>query len=188
MIWNNLPLSQVWEYILASMPSQQRTISVLIGWNKTEKYFHWSVSCQLKHFKHIPHLYMNGQVYAKSVSVQVYVQHFKGIHRKYLPHCIFCENHSLGLWMDRNENRATAEGSLNTLQWSHNGRDSVSNHHSHDCLLNHLFRRRPKIMSKLRVTGHSEGNSPVTGELPAQMTSNAENVSIWWRHHDNTGR
>ena len=27
------------------------------------------------------------------------------------------------------------------------------------------------------------GNSPVTGEFPAQMTSYAENVSIWWRHH-----
>ena len=27
-----------------------------------------------------------------------------------------------------------------------------------------------------------EGNSPVTGEFPAQRTSNAENVSIWWRH------
>ena len=28
------------------------------------------------------------------------------------------------------------------------------------------------------------GNSPVTGELFAQKASNAENVSIWWRHHD----
>ena len=27
-------------------------------------------------------------------------------------------------------------------------------------------------------------NSPVTGEFPAQMASNAENVSIWWRHHE----
>ena len=26
------------------------------------------------------------------------------------------------------------------------------------------------------------GNSPVTGEFPAQKASNAENVSIWWRH------
>ena len=26
-------------------------------------------------------------------------------------------------------------------------------------------------------------NSPVTGEFPAQKSSNAENVSIWWRHH-----
>ena len=28
-----------------------------------------------------------------------------------------------------------------------------------------------------------KGTSPVTGEFPAQMASNAENVSIWWRHH-----
>ena len=27
------------------------------------------------------------------------------------------------------------------------------------------------------------GYSPGTGEFPAQMASNAENVSIWWRHH-----
>ena len=37
---------------------------------------------------------------------------------------------------------------------------------------------------KLRVTGICAGNSPVTSKLPAQMVSNAENVSIWWRHHD----
>ena len=28
------------------------------------------------------------------------------------------------------------------------------------------------------------GNAPEAGESPAQMASNAENVSIWWRHHD----
>ena len=28
-----------------------------------------------------------------------------------------------------------------TLRWRHNGRDRVSNHHPHDCLLNRLFRR-----------------------------------------------
>ena len=38
--------------------------------------------------------------------------------------------------------------------------------------------------SKLRVTGLCEGNSPGTGEFPAQMASNTENASIWWRHHD----
>ena len=64
------------------------------------------------------------------------------------------------------------------------GRDSVSNHQPHDCLLNRLFRRRSKKTSKLRVTGLCAGNSPRTGEFPAQMASNAENVSIWWRHHD----
>ena len=29
----------------------------------------------------------------------------------------------------------------------------------------------------------SVANSPVTSEFPAQMASNAKNVSIWWHHH-----
>ena len=53
----------------------------------------------------------------------------------------------------------------------------------HECLLNRLFRHRLKKTSKLRITGLCEGNSPVTGEFPAQMASNAENVSISWHHH-----
>ena len=69
------------------------------------------------------------------------------------------------------------------LQWRHNGRDSVLNHQPYYCLLSRLFGRRSKKTSKLRVTGLCVGNSPVTGEFPAQMASNAENVSIWWRHH-----
>ena len=32
-----------------------------------------------------------------------------------------------------------------------------------------------------RFTGIGE-HSPVTGEFSAQRSSNAENVSIWWRH------
>ena len=35
----------------------------------------------------------------------------------------------------------------------------------------------------LRVTGLCAGNPPGTSEFPAQMASNAENVSICWRHH-----
>ena len=73
-----------------------------------------------------------------------------------------------------------------SLQWRHNGHDGVSNHQPHDCLRNRLFRRRSKKTSKLRVTGLCAWNSPVTGEFPAQMASNAENVSIWWRHHGNS--
>ena len=69
-----------------------------------------------------------------------------------------------------------------SLQWRHNGRDSVSNHQPHDCLLNRLFRRISKKTSKLRVAGLFAGNSPGTGEIPAQMASYAENVSIWRRH------
>ena len=63
------------------------------------------------------------------------------------------------------------------------GAMGVSNHQPQDCLLNCLFRRRSKKTPKLRVTGLCACNSPVTGELPAQMASNAENVSIWWRYH-----
>ena len=70
-----------------------------------------------------------------------------------------------------------------SLRWRHNGRDGVSNHQPHDCLLNSLFGRRSKKTSKFRVTGLCVRNSPGTGEFPAQMASNAENVSIWWRHH-----
>ena len=50
-----------------------------------------------------------------------------------------------------------------------------------------------KETSKLPITGLCAGNSPVTGEfpqefpddrwIPAQMASNAENVSIRWLHH-----
>ena len=70
------------------------------------------------------------------------------------------------------------------LQRRRNGRDSVTNHQPLDCLLNGLFRRRLKNPSKLYVSGLCAGNSPVTGEFPAQMASNAEFFSIWWRHHD----
>ena len=69
-----------------------------------------------------------------------------------------------------------------SLQWRHNGRDGVSNLQPHDCLLNRLFRRRSK---KIKAPRHWPlcGEFTVTGEFPAQMASNAENVSLWWRHH-----
>ena len=73
-----------------------------------------------------------------------------------------------------------------SLRWRHNGGDGVSNHQPHHCLLNRLFRRRSKKTSKFRVTGLCVGNSHGTGEFHAQMASNAENVSIWWRHHVNS--
>ena len=71
-----------------------------------------------------------------------------------------------------------------TLRWRHNERDGVSNHTPRDCLPNRLFRHRSKKTSKLRVTGLCARNLPVTGEFPAQMASNAENISIWWRNHE----
>ena len=46
-----------------------------------------------------------------------------------------------------------------------------------------VYSRVDQRKYQLRVTGFWEGNSPVTGEFPAQRASDAENVSIWWRHH-----
>ena len=69
------------------------------------------------------------------------------------------------------------------LQWRHNGHDGVSNPSPTIVYSTVLIRRRSKTISKLRVTGLCAGNSPVTGEFPEQRASDAENVSIWWRHH-----
>ena len=55
-----------------------------------------------------------------------------------------------------------------SLQWHHNGHHGVSNDQPHDCLPNRLFRHRSKKTLKLRITGVCAGNSPGTGEFPAQ--------------------
>ena len=78
--------------------------------------------------------------------------------------------------------------SVTSLLWRHNGHDCLPNHQPHHCLLNCLFGRRSKKTSTLRVTGLCVGNSPGTGEIPAQMASNAQNVSIWRRHHDSVSK
>ena len=72
---------------------------------------------------------------------------------------------------------------FHALHWRHNDHDDVSNRQPYGRLLNRLFRHSSKKTSKLRVTGLCAGNSPVTGEFPAQRASNAEIGSIWWRHH-----
>ena len=57
------------------------------------------------------------------------------------------------------------------LQWHHNGRDGISNHQPHDCLLNRLFRRRSKKTSKLlfgKIKYHMKDSHPPT--RPPQPT------------------
>ena len=49
---------------------------------------------------------------------------------------------------------------------------------NHTIVYSNIYSGRSKKTSKLRVTALCEGNSPVTGEFPAQMASNVENVSI----------
>ena len=59
-----------------------------------------------------------------------------------------------------------------TLQWRHNGRDGVSNH-------------QPLTIVYWTVySGADPRHWQVTGEFPAQRVSNAENISILWRHRD----
>ena len=77
----------------------------------------------------------------------------------------------------------TATKGFNPLQWRHNECNAVSNHRRLESLPNRLYECRSKKTSKLRITGLCEGNSQVAGEFLAQKPSNAENVSIWWRHH-----
>ena len=98
---------------------------------------------------------------------------------------------ALSMWwyevVANNENTAASVSDIHDLQplrWRHNGRDGVSNHHPHNGLLNFLFRHSSKKRSKLRVTGLWVGNSPVTGEFPAQRASNTTFFFIWWCHHE----
>ena len=44
-------------------------------------------------------------------------------------------------------------------------------------------RKKPKLL----VSGLCAGNPPVTGEFPAQMANNEDNISIWSRHHVREG-
>ena len=70
-----------------------------------------------------------------------------------------------------------------TLHWRHNGNDDVSNHQPHGCLLtvySDADKRKRKAPRHWPLCGDFTG----TGEFPAQTTSYAKNVSIWWRHHE----
>ena len=71
-------------------------------------------------------------------------------------------------WQRHTFTYSDTQSATSSLHWRHNGRNGVPNHQLHDCLLNRLFRRRSNNTSKVRVTGLCEGNSPVTGEFPAQ--------------------
>ena len=74
-------------------------------------------------------------------------------------------------------------GIILSLQWRHNMRDGVANRTASRLFAQPFFTRRSKNTPKLRVTGLCEGNAPVTGGFSIQKASNAENISIKWRHH-----
>ena len=133
---------------------------------------------------------LNGLFYAilfSSEAIKYYLIHLIGFHFMKFDSSVYdlgtissqvLWKHS-PIWHDISYSTAATQELHKSLQWRHNGHGSISNHQPHDCLLNRLFRRRSKKISKLRVTGLCAGNSPGTGEFPAQMARYAENVSIW---------
>ena len=135
-------------------------------------------------------MHNNANILTDSVSKKTgrYMQHFT-LTRNFAD--LFLKNDPFFLiswirashWKIHSSSRKRVRTWMYALRWRQNGRDNVSNHQPRDCLLNRLFRRRSKKTSKLRVTGLCAGNSPGTGEFPAQMASYAENYSIWWRYH-----
>ena len=79
-----------------------------------------------------------------------------------------------------------------TLQWRHNGRDSLSNHQPHDSLLNRWLRRRPEktqsSASLAFVRGIHRVNSPHKGRvtwkiLPFDDVIMIPAGCIWFRNH-----
>ena len=82
-----------------------------------------------------------------------------------LPPCEIWTKYLVGI---RSNYFMSCENGGNSLQWRHTERDGVSNYLPHDCLLNRSFRSRSKTISKLHMTCLCAGNSPVTGEFPAQ--------------------
>ena len=94
-----------------------------------------------------------------------------------------CAPHTRRHWIKWPSKSRHPALNITVASWWADEHDRASNHRCLDCVFNHLFRRKSKKASKLRVTGLCEVNSPVTGEFPAQRASNAENVSIWWCHH-----
>ena len=75
---------------------------------------------------------------------------------------------------------------IDPLLWRHNG-VMASQITSLMIVYSIFIQAQIKETSKLCVTGLCAGNSPVTGDFYAQMASNAENVSISWRHHGLNG-
>ena len=67
-----------------------------------------------------------------------------------------------------------------TLQWRQNERDCVSNLPASRSFI------EPFIQMQIKENTKAPHHWPLCGEFPTQRASNAETVSIWWRHHETT--
>ena len=94
-------------------------------------------------------------IWANMVSFSIISQHWTGAHSEHSSS--WKTQTRLSYAVNTSPGRQQPEDWLFPLKWRHNGRDSVSNHRPHDCLLKRLFRRRSKKTSKPRVTGLCAG-------------------------------
>ena len=63
----------------------------------------------------------------------------------------------------------------------------VSNRRPLKCFFSVMFWVTSKKHQRSALLALCEGNPPVTGGFPSQRASNAESVSILWRHHATVG-
>ena len=120
----------------------------------------WDISCNL--FRHFNFYLVNKNVF-KVVNSQ----------RKFICPC------QRGIWGQ------TLLWELVSLQWRHNGRDGVSDHQPYDCSLNCIFKEQIKENSQSAASQASVREIHRWPVNSLTKTSNAKNVSIWWRHHVN---
>ena len=79
-----------------------------------------------------------------------------------------CILHKVGIfWVIRRDTYS--------LRWRHNGRDSVSNHQPHHCLLNRLFGRRSKKTSNFR---REPTNSPHKWPVTRKMIPSVDVIML----------
>ena len=71
-----------------------------------------------------------------------------------------------------------------SLHWRHNERHGVSNHRHIDCLRNRFVQAHTQGNINTPRHWHLWGKSTDDRWIPITRASVAENVFIWWRHHD----
>ena len=96
--------------------------------------------------------------------------------------CLGVWRQGRGIWykidgLVQNYSISIATALLCTFEWRNNECDGVSINQRLHCLLNCWFGCRYNKTSKLHVTGHCVGISPVTGEFPAQKANKAKKSS-----------
>ena len=89
------------------------------------------------------------------------------------------------LYLQR-EHSVTSNSFMKTSQWRHNERDRVASQITsltivYSTVYSGVDQRKHQRSALLAFVRRIHPS--VTGEFPAQKASNAENISIWWRHH-----